>query len=219
MLKIYGVYRSRATRNIWLLGELGVPFEHVPVIQAYRLPDPQAPGAPFNTRSPEFLAMSPQGAIPVMDDDGFVLSESLAINFYLAKKHGGTLAPKDAREEALMVQWALYAAASIEEAALPVLYAYAQKRADTEAGKAEIAAACDRLRRPFAVIDAHLAREGHMVGGRFTLADIGMAECVRFAQAHEPLMEEFPALSGWLKACQARPAFQEMFAARNAEPL
>jgi len=69
MLKIYGVYRSRATRNIWLCDEMGVPFESVPVIQANRLADPLAPGAPLNTKSPAFLAVNPAGAIPAIDDD------------------------------------------------------------------------------------------------------------------------------------------------------
>jgi hypothetical protein len=48
-LKIYGVLRSRTTRPIWMAKELGVPFEHVPVIQYYRLPDPAAADAPLNT--------------------------------------------------------------------------------------------------------------------------------------------------------------------------
>jgi glutathione S-transferase len=218
MVKIYGVMRSRATRNHWLAGDMGFPVEMVPVIQHYRLPDPEAPGAMLNTRSPEFLALSPQGAIPVMDDEGFVLAESLAINLYLAKKHGGPLAPADAQEEAEMVQWSLYGAASIEGAALPILYAYAQGRAGTPEGKAEIEAACVALRRPFAVLDAHLAKAGHLVGGRFTVADVGMAECVRFAQSHAPLMGEFPALNTWLLACQARPAFKTMFEKRLTEP-
>ena len=49
-LTIYGCYRSRATRVVWLANELGLPFNHVPVIQAYRLPDPNAPGVPLHTR-------------------------------------------------------------------------------------------------------------------------------------------------------------------------
>ncbi len=61
MLKIYGVYRSRATRNLWMAGEIGLDFEHVPVIQAYRLPDPFAPDAPLNTRTPSFMAVNPMG--------------------------------------------------------------------------------------------------------------------------------------------------------------
>ena len=113
-VKIYGVLRSRATRPIWVLKELGIPYEQIPVIQVYRLPDPNAPGAPLHTASPAFKAINPAGQVPTMDDDGFVLHESLAIALYLARKHGGPLAPKDAREEALTVQWSLWAATSAD---------------------------------------------------------------------------------------------------------
>ena len=107
MLKIYGVYRSRATRNIWLAGELGIPFEHVPVIQANRVKTPLAADAPLNTQSPAFLKVNPGGQIPSIDDGGFVMHQSLAINMYLAKKHGGPLAPKDVQEDGLMTMWTL----------------------------------------------------------------------------------------------------------------
>src|SRR5258708_13278662 len=95
MLTIYGVCRSRASRNIWLAHELGLPFKQVPVIQHDRLPDAEAAGAPINTRSPAYLKINPNGRIPSIDDDGLVLHESLAINLYLAKKHGGALAPSN----------------------------------------------------------------------------------------------------------------------------
>ena len=78
MLTIYGVYRSRASRNFWLANELGIPFKHVLVMQAYRLANPDALDAPLHTRSPAFLKVNPNGHIPsIDDDDGFVLYESL----------------------------------------------------------------------------------------------------------------------------------------------
>ena len=56
MLTIYGVYRSRASRNIWLAHELGLPFKHVPVMQLYRLPDARPP-----RRRPHQVARVPEG--------------------------------------------------------------------------------------------------------------------------------------------------------------
>ncbi|MFD2173936.1 glutathione S-transferase family protein [Rhodobacter lacus] len=223
MITLYGMYRSRATRNIWALMELGLAWTLKPVIQAYRLEAqgiaPTHPEAPFNTRSPDFLKLSPAGAIPVMEDGGLVLSESLAINLYLARKAGGPLAPKDLREDALMVQWALYGATAIEEAALDISQAYARGDAASETGEARIIAACARLQRPFKALETHLAAHSHMVGGRFTIADINMAEVVRYAQPHAALMADFPRLSGWLELCQSRPAFREMWETRAAEPV
>lgn len=218
MVTIYGVYRSRASRNYWLANELGLEVTEVPVIQAYRLNDPETADAPINTRSADYLGITPTGAIPAMEDDGFVLTESLAINLYLARKNGGPLAPADAREDALMTQWALYGTSSIEPHALTILFAQAQGRADTPEGAAEIAAAAEALRRPLGVLEAHLRDAGHMVGGRFTVADINMAEVVRYAQAHPTLLAAFPSVTEWLRACQSRPAFRAMWRKREAEP-
>ena len=209
MPTLYGVYRSRATRNFWLANELGIELPHVPVMQAYR-----NGASGMTTTSPEFLAISPAGAIPVLVDGDLVLAESLAINLYLARKNGGPLAPKDAAEDALMQQWALYGATAIEPPSVALLYAFTEGRGDS----AEVAELVQKLHRPLKVLDAHLTAHGHMVGGRFTVADINMAEILRYAQSHPTLLAGFPAVDGWLKSCQARPAFQAMWAKRMAEP-
>jgi glutathione S-transferase len=218
MLTIYGMYRSRATRNIWLLTEMGQSFKHRPVMQAYRLPDPHTADAPFNTLSPEFLRISPAGAIPVMDDDGFVLSESIAINFHIANKYGGRFAPSNAHEHSKMLQWAFYGVSAVEEAALSVQMTHMGGKATKPEGAAMLAEARDKLRRPFAALEGALRATGYLVGGRFTVADINMAEMVRYAHMEPEFLSDFPALHAWLKACQARPAFQDMWAKRGAEP-
>lgn len=97
-LRIYGVEGSRAFRVYWLARELGLEFEAVPTHFLG--------GA---TRTPEFLSINPNGRIPVIVDDGFCLWESMAINLYLARKHGGSLAPQGLREEALATQWSFWA--------------------------------------------------------------------------------------------------------------
>jgi glutathione S-transferase len=219
MITLYGCYRSRASRNAWLLGEIGLPFRHVPVIQAYRLPDPEAPDAPLHTRSPAFLAVNPNGLIPAVEDDGLVLNESLAINLYLARKHGGDLAPRDVREEGLMLQWSLWAATECEPHTLAILF-NRLSRPEAERDAAAADQAVERLRRPFAVLDRALETGGgFVVGGRFTVADINLAEVLRYAQAAPELFEAAPRVRAWIEAAQARPAFQAMMAERNAEPL
>ncbi|MDE2005514.1 MAG: glutathione S-transferase family protein [Rhodospirillales bacterium] len=215
-LKIYGVLRSRATRPIWMAKELGIPFEHVPVIQVYRLANPDAPDAPLHTRSPAFLAVNPNGLVPCIDDDGLVLNESFAITFYLARKHGGPLAPRDVREEALMLQWTLWAATEVEMPALRAMQnAAAVKTRDAAIYDASVAALGPKL----AVLDKALAAGGgHLVGGRFTVADLNVAEVVRYAQGAPELFTDLAHVRSWIDACQARPAFREMMEARNAEP-
>lgn len=217
MLKIYGVYRSRATRNLWLATELGVPFELVPTIQANRVPDPQAPGAPFNTKSPAFLKVNPNAQVPALEDDGLALSESLAMNLYLAKKHGGPLAPADLKEDALITMWSFWAATQAEPHAANIIYNMVMKPPG-ERDEKLAAASVEALREPFAVLDAALvAGQGHLVGGRFTVADINVAEVLRYALPAKELFDAAPNVKAWLEKLHARPAYKAVMAAREAE--
>lgn len=217
MTKIYGCLRSRASRNVWLLNELGAPFEMVPVIQAYRLPDPDAPGAPLHTRSAEFLKINPNGHIPSMVDGDLHLHESLAINLYLARKHGGPLAPKDLAEEGEMIMWSIWAMTEVEPHSIEVLYNTIGKPPE-QRDAALLQRSVAALAAPFAVLDQALAKSGFAVGGRFTVADINLAEVFRYAQPAPELFEAAPVVKAWLAACQSRPAFKAMVAARNEEP-
>ena len=74
-LRIYGIARTRAFRALWIAKELGIDYEHVPI-------EIGEAGA----RKAEYLAVNPNGRLPAIEDDGFVLWESLAITLYLAKK-------------------------------------------------------------------------------------------------------------------------------------
>jgi len=215
MLTIYGVYRSRASRAIWLANELGIAFKHVPVMQLYRL-SPEAAKTTLHTKSPEFLKVNPNGHIPAIDDDGLVLNESLAINLYLAKKHGGPLAPANLAEDGQMGMWALWAAIEVEPHSIQVLYHRLGNKPEERDKIA--AAAIEALRAPFAVLDKQLAASGYIVGGRFTVADINAAEVFRYAMPAPELFDAAPRVQAWLAACHARPAFKSMMAGREKEP-
>jgi glutathione S-transferase len=109
-LKIYGVPRSRASRVLWMAKELGLDYEHVKV-----------DFATGETRTPAHLALNPNGHVPVIDDDGLILWESMAINLYLAKKYGAdTLYPSRLEDEARAWQWSFWAVTEVER---PVLTA------------------------------------------------------------------------------------------------
>jgi glutathione S-transferase len=217
MITIYGVSRSRASRNIWLMNELGQSYKQVPVIQANRLANPDAPDAPMNTRSPAFLAVNPNGHIPSMQDGELVLHESLAINLYLARKFGGPIAPATLAEEGECAMWTLWAATEAEPHAIQILYHRVMKQGD-ERKPALADAAEEALRGPFQVLEAALAKTGYLVGGRFTVADINVAEVVRYAQAAPALFEAAPRVKAWIEALHARPGFKAMMDRRNAEP-
>ena len=217
MITLYGVYRSRASRPLWLLAECGLEFTHVPVIQSYRLDQPKAADAVLNTASPAFLAINPIGQIPALVEDGLVLSESLAITLYIARRYGGAFGPQSDAETALMEQWALFAATSVEGPALEILNTTTNAKGSAE-GQAHIAINAEKLRRPLARLEKALTGAVWLVGGRFTVADINTAECLRYAQSHPTLLGGFPAVQDWLDRCQARPAFKAMWAKRLGEP-
>lgn len=216
MLTIYGVYRSRASRNVWLALELGVPFTHVPVIQQNRVKGDLPPGM-LHTRSPEFLKVNPNGHIPSIEDDGLVLHESLAINLYLARKHGGPLAPATVQEDGLAAMWTLWAATEVEPHSIQVLYNMAAKPPEERDAKVA-AAAVKALAAPFKVLNEQLSKQPYLLGERFTVVDINVAEVMRYALPAKALWEAAPAVSAWLRSCHARPAYQEMMNRRNAEP-
>src|ERR1051326_8104973 len=108
-LKIYGVAGSPAYRVLWMANELGLDYEHVPV----HFGDGSA-------KTAEYLAINPNGRIPAIDDGGFQLWESMAINLYLAKKHDG-LWPKTLEGEAQALQWIFWAMTELEKPALAML--------------------------------------------------------------------------------------------------
>ena len=74
------------------------------------------------------------------------------------------------------------------------------------------------MRGPFSVLNKHLANSDYIVGNRFTVADVNVAEVVRYAQAAPELFEAAPRVKAWLAACQARPQYKAMMAKRDAEP-
>ena len=102
-LTIYGSAASRTSWVLWLAEELGLKYEHVPVNHRAG-----------KSRKPEHLALNPNGHVPVMRDDDLVLWESLAINLYLAKKHGGPIAPATPADEARALMWSMWALSELE---------------------------------------------------------------------------------------------------------
>jgi glutathione S-transferase len=217
MLKIYGVYQSRASRNYWMARELGVAFESIPVIQSRALDDPLAPDARLNTQSPEFRKVNPNGLIPTIDDDGLVLWESIAINLYLARKHRGPLAAQSLTEEGQIEMWSFWAVNEIEQNSVKIVRTYDAGQHDTPGGRDVIAVATRLLKTPFEILDRHLGDQDYLVGNRFTVADLNAAEIVRYAITEKVLTDANPNVVAWYERCHDRPAFRDMWATRALE--
>jgi glutathione S-transferase len=194
MIKLYGAMASRAHRCVWMLRELALPFEHAPI----SFQD-------GSTRRPEFLAINPNGRVPVLDDGGFIVYESLAINLYLAARYGGPLAPVSVQETALATQWSFWVVTEVEK---PLLLASANRRlfAAGERDEEQAQMAMAKLDRPLRVLDAHLAGRPWLLGERFTVADLNVATVMDLAPQCDIALDRWPRLQAWHQRCLARPA-------------
>ena len=87
MLKIYGAPHSRAFRVIWLANEIGIPYERI------------SRNVQRAERAPWYLALNPNGLVPAIDDSGFVMWETAAINLYLAETYKNSCYSVEAMSE------------------------------------------------------------------------------------------------------------------------
>jgi glutathione S-transferase len=190
-LRIYGIARTRAFRVLWVAMELGLDHEHLPI----EIGDAGA-------RSPEFLAINPNGRLPVIVDDGFVLFESLAITLYLAKKHG-KLYPATLEGEAKAWQWSFWAIAEVDRG-VNIWSLHAVRLPPAERNAALREEALKVIAAPFQVLDAALVKTPYLLGDDFTVADLNVAAVI--SRAIDMDLSVRPHLKAWLTRCLERPA-------------
>jgi glutathione S-transferase len=166
-------------------------YEHIPV-------ETGAAGA----RTPDYLAINPNGRLPAIDDDGFILWESLAVTLYLAKKHG-RLYPPTLEGEAKAWQWSLWAANEVERG-VNIWSLHALRLPPEDRNPAVLADALKVLGPPFRVLDGALADRDYLLGDAFTVADLNVAAVI--SRAIEMDLSPTPRLAGWLGRCLDRPA-------------
>jgi glutathione S-transferase len=205
MLKLYGDVGSRARRSMWMCRELGLQYEHIPLHFA-----------DGSTKKPEYLALNPNGKIPAIDDDGFVLWESLAINIYLAKKHRSPLMPQDLQGEAQVLQWSLWVVTEVEKPLLQALLQRMELPADNPGAKylrdrnpkdpAVEKQAIETLEKPLSVLNGHLAQREYLLGPTFTVADLNVASVMGWAIRAKLDLSTKPNVEQWLQRCVSRPA-------------
>jgi glutathione S-transferase len=191
-LKIYGIAQSRTFRTLWMVFELGVDYEQV-----------ELGFGEDGVRSPSFLAINPNGRVPTIKDGDFVLWESMAINLYLAKKHGRGLYPNDLSGEAKCWQWSFWAVTEIDQ---PIItwatndFILPPEKRDP----AKAAEALAQLQRPLGALEKQLAQTAHLIGPDFTVADLNLASAMFRARRMD--LAKFPKIKSWLDRCYARPA-------------
>ena len=194
MLRIYGSPNSRALRTVWMAAELGLEYDHKDWL-------PRSP----ETQTADYRKVNPNARVPTIDDDGFILSESLAINLYLAKKHK-KLYPADPQHEALTWQWSLWETDRLDRQIVTYVRNFvALPEAER---KPELAAAAWKEVAPaFDVLETALTKSEWLAGPAFSVADLNVAGALYRALSID--VSKWPHLDSWLKRCWARPAALE----------
>ena len=203
MLKIWGRKNSiNVQKVLWCCGELKLPFERIDA------------GGQFGvTNTPEYRAMNPNGLVPTIDYDGFILWESHAILRYLCGIHGlGTLWPGTPREFAEADRWMEWYATTLWLNLRPVFWELVRV-APEKRNMAMVEENRKKLSANFAIADAHLANNRYLGGKQFTMGDIPMGVAA-FRWFNLPLdRPPFKNVEAWYQRILQRPAFKEHCAA------
>ncbi len=210
MIRLYGPLNSRAARCLWMLEELGIPYEHVPMEDLSREERRKAIGKVTLT-----------GKAPAMEDGAIKLFESTAINLYLASRDPeGELWPASRRgagdggrndqavqaERAYVLQWAFFAVTELEP---HIVILFMQKFVHTgdDHNEAAARAARDALEDPLSTLEKKLAKRSFLVGDQFTAADLICVSVLDMLVMLGVGLEPWPHVEKWIKTCTGRPAY------------
>jgi glutathione S-transferase len=198
MLQLYGNARSRAIRCLWMLEEVGEPYQLIE--KSTRTDDLQ---------SAEYVRLNPNARIPTLVDGDFVLWESMAINLYLAQKYSGPMHCADPKLLGLAAQWSFWAMLEVEALLLDLL----QHRAVLpEFARDASYAERDELllRKPLGVLNTTLAERAYLAGGQFSVADLNVASILVWGKMGRLDLSTHSNVARWLESCLARPAYSRV---------
>ena len=184
-----------------MAAELGLDYQHSDLA-------PRSPG----TRTPEFLAMNPNARVPVISGDGFILSESMAINLYLAKKHRSPLYPADPRNEALAWQWSLWETDRLDRQVVNYVN-HSSGLPENERNKAIADAAWEEIVPAMDVLNTALGKSRWLAGSDFSVADLNVAGALYRGLFMD--LARWPNVQSWLGRCWERPAAKKARAMRE----
>jgi glutathione S-transferase len=160
--------------------------------------------------SPEFLAINPNGTVPVLRDGDFVLWESNAIMWYLAERHGDTaLWPRDPRRKASIAKWQVWQAAHLSPAADGLMYeAFVRPMMKQQTDPAVLDALTRSFHRWCKVLDDALASSEYLANDTFSCADIAAASALMYAPMAKMPLDGYAHVGAWLARIHARPSWQ-----------
>ena len=200
MLKIWGRVSSiNVQKVVWCADELRLAYERIDAGGKFGLND-----------TPRYLAMNPNGLVPVIEDDGMVLYESNAIVRYLAARSGaGTLWPDDPRHRADVDRWMEWQSTSYTPAMWGCFWQLIRTPAEKRSAET-IEASREKTEKLSGILDAHLTSRRNLTGDSFTAADI-VVGCAAHRWLNLPLARTPRThLERWYAELKARPASRQV---------
>jgi glutathione S-transferase len=198
MIKIWGRKDSSNVQKVlWCCDELGVQYERVDL------------GGRFGgNRDPQYLRLNPNGLVPTIQDEGFILWESNAIVRYLVEKYGGgRLLPPSPQGRANAYRWMDWQLTTINPAMVPLFWGLVRTPEEKRDPKA-IAEALARATWAWSVLDEHLLGRSFVDEAGFSIGDIPLGVWVH-RWFHLPIERPLLAnLSAWYERLCARPAYR-----------
>ena len=200
MLRIWGRISSvNVQKVVWCCDEIGLAYERI-----------DAGGTFGKNNTPEYLAMNPNGLVPVIDDDGFILYESNAIVRYLAAKHSANaLWPTDLKERADVDRWMEWQATGYTPSMVQAFWQLV-RTAPEKRDAAVVEASREKGEKHSAILDAHLAGREFIAGRSFSTADI-VVGCAAHRWLNLPLTRvPRPNLERWYASLKSRPGSRQV---------
>ncbi|MDA1073684.1 MAG: glutathione S-transferase family protein, partial [Proteobacteria bacterium] len=156
-------------------------------------------------KTPEYMAINPNGRIPALIDGDLVLFESMAINLYLARTYASALYPDNPADEARAMQWSVWGISEIEPLQMQIVIQKLFVPEDRRDQKV-IDNAGKGLERPLKVLNDVLANRQTLLGGAFSIADLNVAAVMLLLNMVNHDYSAFANVQRWAQACYSRPA-------------
>lgn len=208
MIKLYGNPYSRANRVRWILELMEVPYEEIQVKLGSE-----------GTGSIAFQEINQNSKIPVLDDSGFILFESIPICLYLAKKYAPTtLYVNNVVDEAVLLQWSIWAMTELENhieiASLNLTWLDEKSRNSAIAEKEQ-----SEIVRCLSMLEKQIKKKGYLVSDRFTVADLIMCEILTSIVYAKVDLKPFPHLTAYLTNNLSQPSANNAFSKDIISPF
>lgn len=195
MITLYGIEWSRAKYVLFTLAELGLDFQHIKI-------------NPFEEEknAPEYLKLNPLAQVPTLVDGDFVLTEAMAINFYLSRKYGiEKLWANRLEDEAQIYKWTFFSVTQMETSCVDLIL-HRKVLEEKDRSPDTIRLAEKKLIKPLEVLNNHLTGKDFLVANKFTVADINMAGVLSYAAGGEFDFSSYKNVARYLDAILSRPA-------------